>query len=169
MLQAKKNSVSRKNKIFVLFVAAMMALFTLVLAACGSNVGGQGQATTPTTIPSTQIQKCGTVNTLHSRLVVPTDQNTAKQAVNCFWQAFQQCQPATISYAKNDLDVGTVNTFVLKNVGGKCTVTVGVQQFIAPHPPGKATIYTCGDVQLQSDGLSILSCGNAGTIVIPSH
>jgi len=169
MLRAEKHSVSRKNKVFVLFVAAIMALFTLVLAACGSNVGGQGQATTPTTIPSSQMQKCGTVNTLHSQLVVPTDQNTAKQAVNCFWQAYQQCQPATISYAKNELDVGTINTFVLKNVGGKCAVSVGVQKFIAPHPPGKATIYTCGGVELQSDGLSILSCGDAGTIVIPSH
>ncbi len=168
MLRSEKNSVSRGNKAFVIFVAVIVALFTLVLAACGSNVGGQGQATTPTTIPSSQVQKCGTVNTLHSQ-IVSTDQNAAKQAENCFWQAFQQCQPATISYAKNDLDAGTVNTFTLKNAGGKCAVTVGVQHFVAPHPPGKATIYTCSDVKLQSDGLYILSCGDAGTIVIPSH
>ncbi len=168
MLGAKEYLVSRRNKGGVIFVTVIVALFTFTLAACGSNVGGLGQAATPTPPPSAQVQKCGTVNTLHS-LIVPTDQNMAKQAVNCFWQAYQQCQPATITYAKNDLDVGTVNTFTLKNVGGKCAVSVGVQQFVAPHPPGKATIYTCGDVKLQSDGLSVLSCGNAGTIVIPSH
>lgn len=168
MLRAEQNSVPRRNKVDVIFVAVITALFTLVLAACGSNVGGQSQATTPTTIPSSQVQKCGTVNTLHSQLV-STDQNTAKQAENCFWQAFQQCQPATITYTKSDLDAGTVNTFIIKNVGGKCSVSAGIQHFVAPHPPGKANLYTCGSVKLQSDGLYILSCGDAGTIVIPSH
>ncbi len=165
MLRAEKNGVSRGKRGDVIFVAIITALFTLVLAACGSNVGGQGQATTPTTIPSTQVQKCGTVKTLHSHIV----SSDPKQAENCFYQAFQQCQPATIAYAKNDLDVGTVNTFLLKNTGAKCDISVGVQHFVAPHPPGIATVYTCSDVKLQSDGLYILSCGDAGTIVIPSH
>src|SRR5574340_109169 len=168
MLRAEKISVLRGNKVNVTFVAVIIALFTLVLAACGSNVGGQSQVTTPTTIPSSQVQKCGTVNTLHSR-IVSTDPNAAKQAVNCFWQAFQQCQPATIAYSKNDLDAGTVNTFTLKNTGNKCDISVGVQHYVAPHPPGNATVYTCGGVKLQQDGLYILSCGDAGTIVIPSQ
>jgi hypothetical protein len=160
MLRAEKNSRSRVNK------AIVMALFTFVLAACGSNVGGLGQATTPTS-PTSQVQKCGTVHTLHSQ-IVSVDQNTAKQTENCFWQAFQQCQPATLTYADNELDVGTVNNFALKNTGGKCAVSVGVQKFIAPHPPGKPTMYTCSDVKLQSDGLYIYSCGDVGTVVIPS-
>jgi hypothetical protein len=168
MLRAEKNSVGRGNKVFVIYTTIIMALFMLVLAACGSNVGGQSQATTPTSIPSSQVQKCGTVNTLHSQ-IVSADQNTVKQTENCFWQAYQQCQPATISYTKNDLDAGTVNNFTLKNVGGKCAVSVGVQHYVAPHPPGQATIYTCNSVKLQSDGLYIYSCGDAGTIVIPSH
>jgi len=167
MLRAEKNSRSRVNKGFVIYAAMLMVLFMLVLAACGSNVGGQGQATTPTSISSSQVQKCGTVHTLHSQ-IVSVDQNTVKQTENCFWQAFQQCQPATLTYANNELDTGTVNTFTLKNAGGKCAVSVGVQQFIAPHPPGKATMYTCSGVKLQSDGLYIFSCGDAGTVVIPS-
>ncbi|MGZ3645982.1 MAG: hypothetical protein ACXVCM_19265 [Ktedonobacteraceae bacterium] len=167
MLRAEKNSNSRGNKAFVIYSAMIMALFTLVLAACGSNVGGQGQATTPTTVPSSQVQKCGTVHTLHSQ-IVSVDENTVKQTENCFWQAFQQCQPATLTYANNELDTGTVNTFILKNTGGKCAVSVGVQQFVAPHPPGKSTIYACSSVKLQSDGLYIFSCGDAGTVFIPS-
>ena len=167
MLRAEKNSSSRGNKAFVIYSAMIMALFTLVLAACGSNVGEQGQAATPTTVPSAQVQKCGTVHTLHSQ-IVSVDQNTVKQTENCFWQAFQQCQPATLTYANNELDTGTVNTFTLKNTGGKCAVSVGVQQFVAPRPPGKPTMYTCSSVKLQSDGLYIFSCGDAGTVVIPS-
>jgi hypothetical protein len=167
MLPAETNSRSRVNKGFVIYAAMIMALFMFVLAACGSNVGGLGQATTPTSIPTSQVQKCGTVNTLHSQ-IVSVDQNTVKQTENCFWQAFQLCQPATLTYADNELDVGTINTFALKNTGGKCAISVGVQKFVAPHPPGKPTMYTCSGVKLQSDGLYIFSCGDAGTVVIPS-
>ena len=167
MLRAVKNPGSRGNKAFVIYSTMILALFMLVLAACGSNVGEQGQATTPTTIPSSQVQKCGIVHTIHSQ-IVSVDQNTVKQTENCFWQAFQQCQPATLTYAKNELDTGSVNTFILKNTNGKCAVLVGVQQFVAPHSPGKPTMYTCSSVKLQSDGLYIFSCGDAGTVVIPS-
>lgn len=166
MLRSEKNAGSKRYKALV-HVVIIMTLFMLVLAACGSNVGGQGQATTPTPTPSSQVQKCGTVTTLHS-LIVPTDQNTAKQTEDCFWRAYQNCQPATIVYAKNNLDAGTVNTFTLKNTGGKCAVSVGIQHYVAPHPPGQATTYNCSSVKLQSDGLYIHSCGDAGTIVIPS-
>ena len=167
MLRVEKNSRSKVNKGFVIYAAMIMALFMLVLAGCGSNVGGQGQAATPASIPSSQVQKCGTVHTLHSQ-IVSVDQNTVKQTENCFWQAFQQCQPATLTYADNELDVGTVNTFALKNNGGKCAVSIGVQKFVAPHPPGKAAMYACSGVKLQSDGLYIFSCGDVGTVVIPS-
>jgi hypothetical protein len=146
----------------------IVVLLMLVLAACGSNVGGQGQATTPTSTPSSQEQKCGTVHTLHSQ-IVPVDQNTVKQTENCFWQAFQQCQPATLTYAKNELDAGTVNTFTLKSAGGKCAISDGVQHYVVPRPPGNTTTFTCSGVKLQSDGLYIYSCGDVGTVVIPSQ
>ncbi len=167
MLRAETSSSSRRNKALVIYGAMSITLFTLVLAGCGSNVGEQGQATTPTPGLSTQVQKCGTVHTLHSQ-IVSVDQNTVKQTENCFWQAFQQCQPATLTYSKNELDTGTVNIFILKNNGGKCAISVGVQQFVAPRPPGKPTMYTCSSVKLLSDGLYIYSCGDAGTAVIPS-
>ena len=138
----------------------------LLLSACGSNAGGQGRATTPTNTPSLQELKCGTVHTLHSQ-IAPADLNTARHAEDCFWQAFQQCQPATLTYTKNEVDAGSVNTFTLKSIGGKCTVSDGVQHFIVPRSPGKTTTYPCSDVKLQSDGLYVFSCGEIGTIIVP--
>lgn len=166
MLRILRHVRPRGNKVFVTCSAMALALLMLLLSACGSNAGGQGQASTPTNTPSLQEQKCGTVHTLHSH-IVPTDLNTARQAEDCFWQAFQQCQPATLTYTKSEVDAGSVNTFTLKSAGGKCTVSDGVQHFIVPRPPGKTTTYPCSDVKLQSDGLYVFSCGEVGTIIVP--
>ena len=166
MLQAPRYLGSIRNRVFVSCSATTIALLMLLLSACGANVGGQGQVATPTSTPSLQVQKCGIVHTLHSQ-IAPTDLNIAKQAENCFWQAFQQCQPATLTYAENGLDAGIVNTFTLKSAGGKCAISDGVQHYIAPHPPGNTTTYTCSDVKLQSDGLYVYSCGEVGTVIVP--
>ncbi len=166
MLRVQRYVRSRGNKVNVICSAMTLALLMLLLSACGSNAGGQGRATTPTNTPSLQELKCGTVHTLHSQ-IAPADLNTARHAEDCFWQAFQQCQPATLTYTKNEVDAGSVNTFTLKSVGGKCTVSDGVQHFIVPRSPGKTTTYPCSDVKLQSDGLYVFSCGEIGTIIVP--
>ena len=165
MSRAQSYLSSKGNRVFLLCSASLLAFLLLVVSACGSDLGGQGQGATPTSTPSSHVQKCGTVHTLHAHLV-PADQTTAKQAVNCFWQAFQRCQPATLTYADNGLDAGTVNTFTLKSAAGKCVISDAVQHYIVPRPPGKITTYTCSDVKLQAQGLSV-SCGAAGTILIP--
>lgn len=156
----------RGNGVLATCACLIVALLMLVLPACGSNTGGQGQGVTPTPTRSLQVQKCGTVHTLHA-YIAPADQQTVKQAENCFWQAFQQCQPATLTYQQNELDTGTVHTFTLKSADGKCMVSDGVQHYIAPRPPGNATTYACSDVKLQTDGLYIFSCGDVGTVVVP--
>jgi len=166
MLRVQRYVRSRGNKVNVICSAMTLALLMLLLSACGSNAGGQGRATTPTNTPSLQELKCGTVHTLHSQ-IAPADLNTARHAEDCFWQAFQQCQPATLTYTKNEVDAGSVNTFTLKSAGGKCTVSDGVQHFIVPRSPGKTTTYPCSDVKLQSDGLYVFSCGEIGTIIVP--
>ena len=166
MLRVQRYVRSRGNKVNVICSAMTLALLMLLLYACGSNAGGQGRATTPTNTPSLQELKCGTVHTLHSQ-IAPADLNTARHAEDCFWQAFQQCQPATLTYTKNEVDAGSVNTFTLKSIGGKCTVSDGVQHFIVPRSPGKTTTYPCSDVKLQSDGLYVFSCGEIGTIIVP--
>lgn len=164
MLRAQRYLWFRGNRVLATCAYLIMALLMLVLSACGSNTGGQGLTPTPTR--PLQVQKCGTVHTLHS-YIAPADQQIVKQAENCFWQAFQQCQPATLTYQQNELDTGTVHTFTLKSADGKCIVSDGVQHYIAPHPPGNATTYACSDVKLQTDGLYIFSCGDVGTVVVP--
>jgi hypothetical protein len=157
----------RGNRAVAIYASTLLALLMLVLSACGSNTGGQGQEATPTPTHASQVQKCGTVHTLHST-IAPGDQEMVKQAENCFWQAFQQCQPATLTYQQNELDTGTIHTFTLKSSAGKCNVSDGVQHYIAPQPPGGTTTYACSDVKLQTDGLYIFSCGDVGTVIVPS-
>lgn len=164
MLRAQKYLRFRGNSVFAICASMILALLMLVLSACGSNVGGQGSTPTPTA--PLQVQKCGTVQSLHS-YIPPADQQMVKQAENCFWQAFQQCQPATLTYSQNELDTGTVHTFTLKSAAGKCAITDGVQHYIAPRPPGNTTTYACSDVKLQTDGLYIFSCGDVGTVIVP--
>jgi len=166
MLQAPRYLGSRGNRVFVICSATTIALLMLLLSACGANVGGQGQVATPTSISSLQVQKCGTVHTLHSH-IPSADQQLVKQAENCFWQAFQQCHPATLTYSQNELDTGTVHTFTLKSAAGKCAISDGVQHYIAPRPPGNTTTYVCSDVKLQTDGLYVFSCGAVGTVIVP--
>jgi hypothetical protein len=167
MLQGQRYIRSTRNNMIAIYAATVIALLLLLLSACGSNAGGQGQAATPTSTPLAQAQKCGTMHSMHAE-IVPTDQNIVNQSIHCFWQAFQNCQPATLTYALNGLDAGTVHTFTVKSTNGKCSITDGVQHYIAPHPPGKTTTYTCSDVKLQSDGLYVFSCGGVGTVIVPA-
>ncbi len=163
MLRAQR--YLRGNSAFAFCTTTTIALLMIVLSACGSNSSNMGsQGPNPT--PTLQVQHCGTLHSLRFQ-IVPADQNIAKQAENCFWQAFQQCQPATLTYTQSGIDTGTVHTFSLKSINGMCSISDGVQHFIAPNPPGAAKTYTCSDVKLQSDGLHILSCGAVGTVLIP--
>jgi hypothetical protein len=164
MVRAQGYSGFRGNSVFAICASMIMALLILLLSACGSNVGGQGPTPTPTT--PLQVQKCGTVHSLHS-YIPPAEQQVVKQAENCFWQAFQQCHPATLTYSQNELDTGTVHTFTLKSAAGKCAISDGVQHYIAPRPPGNTTTYACSDVKLQTDGLYVFSCGAVGTVIVP--
>lgn len=162
MLKGQRFLGATRNTLIVTCAATVITLLLLLLSACGANAGGQGLTTTPL-----HIQKCGAIHSMHSQ-IAPADQNTLKQTENCFWQAFQQCHPATLTYALNGLDFGTVHTFILKNANGKCVITDGIQHYIAPHPLRKATTYTCSDVKIQPDGLYVFSCDDAGTVIVPS-
>jgi hypothetical protein len=157
-----------------LVMGAVTIFVLMLLAACGTNVGTPSTTTTgsnggvtlaPT--PTLATQNCGTVHTMRL-LIVPTDTDRAKGVENCFWQAFQQCHPATLVYAQNNLDTGTIHNFSLKNVNGSCTITDGVQNFIAPRPAQKATNVTCTGLTQQTDGLHFHGCGESGDVLVPS-
>jgi hypothetical protein len=154
-------------------VAGLLALIFL-LAACGSGGGGQGgtggtggtgSTATPTPLAT---QNCGSLHSNYAGLL-PGDKAKAQQDENCFYQAYKQCHPATLTYQSVSIDSGTIDHFSVKLANGSCSLSDGHQHFIAPNPPGGAIIYACASAQMLSDGLHITSCGDAGTVVIPSH
>ena len=151
-------------------MACIVASFLLVgffLAACGSNttVGGGGQPT-PTPTQPAQTVNCGKIQS-HANSIAPTDKAAALQAANCFYSAYQKCQPATLMFSDYGVDTGAIHHLAVKSANGSCTVSDGWQHFIAPKPLSGTITYSCTGMTMQSDGLHINSCGNAGTVVIP--
>ena len=167
-----RNFVAKK-RLPAFFAGMGILLFILLLSACGYNgtVVGSPASTPPTTTatatPPLQVKNCGSLHSMRL-LVVPTDQQFAKQDETCFAQAYAACHPATLNYSQSSLDTGTIHNFSIRNQNGKCTITDVVQTFIAPKPPHTTATYTCGSAALKADGLHIYSCGSVGDIFIPA-
>ena len=162
--------VQRLSRHAISRMACIVASFLLVgffLVACGSNttVGGGGQPT-PTPTQPLQTVNCGKIQS-HANSIAPTDKAATLQAANCFYQAYQKCQPATLVFSSFGVDTGAIHNLAVKNVNGSCTVSDGWQHFIAPKPPSAITTYSCAGMSMQSDGLHLNSCGQAGSFVIP--
>lgn len=151
-------------------IACVVAGFLLLgffLAACGSSTTtGSGQPT-PTATRSAQTVDCGKIQS-RANGIAPSDKAAAQQAVNCFYQAYQKCQPATLMFSSLGLDAGVIHHFAVKNVNGSCAISDGWQHYIAPRPPAGTITYSCASMNKQADGLHIESCGTVGSVVIPS-
>jgi hypothetical protein len=152
-------------------IACVVAGFLLLgffLAACGSSTtttGGGGQPT-PTATQSTQTVDCGKIQS-RANGIASSDKAAAQQAVNCFYQAYQKCQSATLMFSSLGLDAGVIHHFAVKNVNGSCAISDGWQHYIAPQPPAGTITYSCASMNMQTDGLHIESCGTIGSVVIP--
>jgi hypothetical protein len=149
------------------FLAAGLVFLLLILAACGTNtstITGSNNAEATATEPP--VQHCGTVHTLGLH-IVPTDQQGAKNVVDCFWQAYQQCHPATLVYSQGGVDAATIHTFSLKSQNGKCVITDTLQHVIAPHTPTPGESDTCTSLTQQTDGLHFQACNNEGNVLVP--
>ncbi len=139
----------------------------LLLAACGANVSTTTGSSNPTaSVTHPPVQQCGTVHTLGLR-IVPTDEKGAKDAVDCFWQAYQQCRPATLVYSQGGVDTATVHTFSLKSQNGKCVIIDTLQHVVFPHSSKPAGTTVCVGLSQQTDGLHFLGCGNEGEVLVP--
>src|SRR5262245_23577783 len=84
MDQATSAEKSWRSFWIVLLALFAAALAAGALASCGSGVHA-GTTSTP--------KDCGTVQIQVNRI---TDSTTAAQAENCFYQAYLDCQPATL-------------------------------------------------------------------------
>ena len=129
----------------------------LGLAACSpSQTGGN---------PS-KPQACGTVQIRGNGQVVDTTK--AQQSENCFWQAYQHCQAATLIVTTIGVDSGITRTFTVIPNNGSCKVSDAEQSYVVPNHKGPLNIYTCASVQ-QSDGLLFHSCGADGDVQVPAQ
>lgn len=144
-------------------ITTLFFILALALAACGSN-GGTGGS--PAATPAA-AQKCGTIHTYPNGKL--TDPASAKTAEDCFWQAYQKCQPATLIYDAGGVDTVATNTFTISsNSGGKCAITDKSQLSIVPATPAAPRAYSCTGMTQQQDGLHINACGDRGDIIIPA-
>ena len=151
-----------KRTLAVLSIGLLVAVISAGIAACASSSSGS-QNPTPTT--STQVQKCGSVRT--NPRGIPLNGPAAKQAEDCFWQAYQKCHAASLSFTTTGVDTVVVRTFTIQNNGEQCSVSDTVQHAIVPAPLSAAKIYTCTGVTEQADGLHFTGCGNDGNIIVP--
>lgn len=171
-----------RSKSSKISVAAGLVLLIALLVSCGTYASGQGaqpqasstassQGTqspisTPTPTVSSRVQNCGRVETALNGQ--PSDTNKAKLSENCFWQAFQHCQPATLNFAEHSLDTEANHTFTIKSNNGKCLVSDTVKNYIVPNHLTSTRTYTCGNLLMQADGLHFASCGSIGSIHVPA-
>jgi len=165
MFQGMQKHLGRYRLTVVCTVSGMILLMAL-LVACGSGgttTGGQGQPS-PTT--STQVQDCGKVDTFPTGL--PADASKAQQNENCFWQAFQKCQSAKLTFTKRGIDAGTTHTFTIEKQNSQCSISDATQHYIAPSPPQQGKTYTCMGLTQRSDGLHFTTCGDEGDIIVPA-
>ena len=147
----------------VISIGFLLAIIGGGLISCGSN-SGVGSSPNSTSTPA-RLQQCGSVQT--NPRGVPVNGLGTKQAEDCFWQAYQLCQTASLSFVTTGVDTIVKRTFTIKNNGGQCLVTDAVQHAIVPAPLPVPSTSTCTGITRSADGLHFSNCGADGNVVVP--
>jgi hypothetical protein len=163
---------SRKTLAFPSLLGTLLslALFGILLVGCGSSTGG----TLPPTITPTSVavQKCGAIGVMRSQPVIASVAKTGEVkpsvAGNCFMQAFQQCQAASLVVNFGSVDTVTTHTFTLQKQNAGCTISDAVQSRIIPRPAKNIGTYTCTGLVSATNELHFNGCGKLGNIVVPT-
>lgn len=145
-IHATQGMVMRAGTLLVFVVA-------LGLAACGGQAGASGGN-----------QNCGTI---HSAAGGTVTQGTTT-SVNCFWQAYSHCQPATLQYSRMGVDTSDTHMLTIQSVNGECRVTDSVGFFQASGNFHSTKAYQCSSMRQSGGGLVIEQCGAEGSLVIPA-
>lgn len=89
---------------------------------------------------------------------------------NCFWRAYQACQPVTISAFVPGLPATVMDTVMAQPEHGHCTLTANLQ-FAQPYDVAalsvSAATATCASAVQQDNEIVVSGCGDFGDIVIP--
>jgi hypothetical protein len=137
-----------------------MAILSLSLVACApGSTAGAGQ--TPL-LP----QQCGSI---HMTQGLGRVSDNAGQAESCFWQAYQQCQAATLSFTTMGIDAGSIRAFTITPNGSGCIVQDTIQYYVVPKGNGPSHTYTCAGLsQPEQGGLLFAACGADGNVAVPA-
>lgn len=115
-----------------------------------------------------QGKDCGSIEMVSSSLI---DNPTNAAAIDCFWQAYQQC-PA-VGAAKLFVDQRFFETsnnriFRLDGTSGSCVLTEELQAFGLMADTPRTSMFPCSSLTRDSAGLHFLSCGSDGDFTIPA-
>jgi hypothetical protein len=158
---------SRKTLAFSSLLGTLLAIaiFGILIAGCGTSTVGTSQ---PTPTVAT-VQKCGSIGVMRTRATTNTPGNTqASVAGNCFWQAFQQCHPASLTVNFGGVDTVTTHTFTLQKSNTSCTISDAVKNRVIPRPAKDTGTYTCSNLVNATNELRFNGCGSLGNIVVPT-
>jgi hypothetical protein len=92
------------------------------------------------------------------------------EAQQCFWQAYHQCQAATLVFIFFALDEGTTtHAITVQRTNGRCTLSDAVQSHNGGPVWGTDTVttYTCSALTQQTGGLLLTDCGREGNVYLP--
>lgn len=154
-------------KVRVLIVGVGLLLLSLSLAACSpaSAAGSTNAAGAPNAGGQhSRPQQCGEITVAGGRTVAIS----TAQAENCFWEAFQHCQPASLTVTMMGVDAGTLHTFTLAPKGSACVLTDQQQTYVVPGKRSPTHTYTCTSLAQQQGGLRFQSCGADGDVYVPA-
>ncbi len=90
---------------------------------------------------------------------------------DCFWQAYQHCQTATLFFTLTSGVADVQHTLIVQSTGGRCTLEDSVQ--FAPAPAGFGQgkygpfqTFTCDAMQQKYNELVVANCGKEGELDI---
>lgn len=152
---------SGKNRLLVIGGVVLVAL--LVVAGL---IFAHSRSVTAQTTP----KACGIV-IMHSSTgpAFGVQHSSVQQVTNCFWQAYQQCQPAIMQVTLMGVDAGVEHTFTIQKKGSTCSITDNAQNYnVSIKLKAKPVVSGCSSMAMQSDGLLITGCGDEGSFIIPT-
>lgn len=130
--------------------------------------GTPDSLTKPTAAPATltsQGENCGEVRMLGSN---PPSDATALQAENCFWQAYQQCQIATLGVVIAGVDTGNRILFVVQKNSNSCGIVHSSEKYMVPRGVINTITAPCSGLIRQNGELLFQACGSSGDIALPA-
>jgi hypothetical protein len=109
--------------------------------------------------------RCGNINLTPSGKL--RDTTNVQQIENCFWQAYQQCRPVSLTLTFIGTDMVSKHTFSLTQQNGGCLISDVVQGSFIGQPTPQQDTYTCTQLEDSETALHFVNCGDEGTIDIP--